>query len=132
MIRPVSNKDSSTTKLILRVKDYQDYKSLISKWPLDSFKLGVKAESSHPKLKVIILNVDRKLKIDEKSIFFKKIHEDCGLYSLKRIYNYKNQPCNKLSAKCKSIKDFIYILKNGILIGENEQRHDVLPHIINH
>ncbi|CAF0919996.1 unnamed protein product [Brachionus calyciflorus] len=64
MIRPVMEKNSSKiVKMIIRVNNYKDFKLLTGEWPLDSFISGVKTQANVPELKILIFNVDRKIKI---------------------------------------------------------------------
>ena len=130
MVRPIIEKSSKNTKLKIRVKDYLDYRSLIQTWPLDSFNTGVKADPALQKLKVIVLDVERKLKINQDNIEIKELENKYGLYNVHRVYNHKNQSCSRLIASCKKIRDYIHVLKFGIYIGN--KKYAVLPNIVNY
>ena len=132
MVLPIMNKSSKNVNLKIRVKNYSDYNLLIDKWPHDAFKTGVKAYSTPPNLKILILNVKKSLKIKPGFRITDELYHKYGLYNVKRIYNHRNEPCNKLIAKCKTISDYIHVLKNGIKIGKEQNFHAVVPNIVNY
>lgn len=113
MVRPIYETKTENTRLLIRVKNFLDYKSLTKNWPSDSFKTGVKAHSKSPQLKVNILNVEKKLKASQHKM---ELGNKYGLCNIRRIHNHYNQPCNKLMAWCNTISDYIHVLKNGIYI----------------
>ncbi|CAF0734314.1 unnamed protein product [Brachionus calyciflorus] len=130
MVLPIFNKSSEIVKYKVRVKNYKDYRALVSEWPNDAFKTGVKIVSKPLNLKVVILNVRKKLKIANNIPEIKKLCQKYGLLNIKRIYNHKNKPCNKLIATCKTIGDFVSILKTGVKFENNQDIHQVLPNIV--
>ena len=85
-----------------------------------------------PNLVVIILNIDKNVEIHQKNLDVKELANMYGLYDIKRVYKHQNQPCSKIMAKCKSIFQFIQLLKYGITFGKSGKRHPVLPRIINY
>ncbi|CAF1079405.1 unnamed protein product, partial [Brachionus calyciflorus] len=130
MVRPIVEKNSKNMKLKIKVKEYSDYKTLTKEWPLDSFKTGIKIKKSYPNLKVIVLDVQRNFKANQDNIEIKALQDNYGLYNIRRIHNHKNQPCNKITAKCKKISDFIDVIKDGVFIGSKKYR--VIPHTVNY
>ncbi|CAF1120803.1 unnamed protein product, partial [Brachionus calyciflorus] len=51
MIRPIIDKSSKNSKLIIRVNSYDDFKLLTGNWPIDSFKSGVNVQPNIPLIK---------------------------------------------------------------------------------
>ncbi|CAF0749752.1 unnamed protein product [Brachionus calyciflorus] len=132
MVLPIKSKISKLQKLKIRVDKYEDYEKLTKNWPVDAFKNGIIVQKIKPKneLMINILNIDQKLKLSESEII--KIEKNNGLSNLKRIYKHDNSSSDRLVAKCNTIIDFIRILKYGIKIDENSNKHIVVPNIINY
>ncbi|CAF0796992.1 unnamed protein product [Brachionus calyciflorus] len=121
MVLPILDKKSKNVKLKIRVKSFEEFKSLIGEWPSDAFKAGVKAKSIVPNLKVVILNINRKIKINRNSEWTRELEKKYCLHSVKRIYDHENKPSNKLMAQCNTISSFIWLLKNGIKLLNGEK-----------
>lgn len=132
MVRPIVDKFSKITKLKIRVKKYDDYQALLSIWPIDSFKTGVTTQSALTNLKVLIMNVERKIKIGKDETEVKELCSKYGLNHVKRIYNHNNKPCKTLVARCEKISDYIQLLKHGVMIGKSQKKYVVLPYIVNY
>ncbi|CAF0886252.1 unnamed protein product [Brachionus calyciflorus] len=110
MIRPVMEKNSSKiVKLIIRVNNYKDFKLLTGEFILDSLISGVKTQANVPKLKILIFNIDRKIKIHQGSTMIKKKSDDYCLFNIKRIFTHGNKPCDKFVAKSVSIRQILLI-----------------------
>ncbi|CAF0834483.1 unnamed protein product [Brachionus calyciflorus] len=130
MVLPIFDKVSNKTKLKIRVKELLDYKALNMNWPLDSFKSGVKVYKTTPILKVVILDVTRKFKTSLDNNEINDLINKYGFKKIHRLYNHKKNPCSKLIATCKSISDYVDVLRKGIYIGS--KKHVVIPNIINY
>ncbi|CAF1079818.1 unnamed protein product [Brachionus calyciflorus] len=127
MILPILDKQSKIKNYKLRVKNYEDYKKLIDRWPQDSFKTGVIAKSKPIEFEILKHGVKKNRKINHHSSIVKELSNRYGIYNIRRLFRHDKTPCNKLIAKCNEIFDFIRVLKYGVVV--NKYKYQVLPNI---
>ncbi|CAF0820346.1 unnamed protein product [Brachionus calyciflorus] len=129
LIQPVESEEDTYLKVI--VDNYLDYTKLFGKWPKNAFKAGVEVFPMNTNLQLIILNVDKSIMVDQKSLM--DMEKRYGLVDVERITipeNYIPKPTNKLKANAKTLLDFIEAIKCGIYLDDTSKRHQVLPNIM--